>query len=199
MPWLSLRNPDGNSRARPRLLLTKGLCSSSSRPQGCSSGRCCAPAPGCAKPKPLLMSSPPFSSPYRDPWGGDGWGSACGQDTFARHFCRTPANTWRLQNLKPWTIPKLTLPAANCHPSVQPAGPWSPAGCPWDTSPASAQGLPQGPGHGHAASSIPILRLSVPSPPPRPCSGTASSHSPSSASSSPYPAQTLFLMMCKLA
>lgn len=48
---------------------------------------------------------------------GHGVLSSCGQDTFAQHFCRTPANTCSLQDLKPWANPQPTLPAANYHPS----------------------------------------------------------------------------------
>lgn len=70
-------------------------------------------------------------------------------------------------------------------PQGQPLSPWSPVGCPPE-APSEIQAWSRCFQHPCSPSLCLI---------PWPCRGTASSHSPSS----PHSAQTLLLMMCKLA
>lgn len=116
---LVLRNPGRNSLphvpliilvllSHSRMLLLSLLCSG---PRLCR-----AQAP--------VHEQPPIFQPSPSPVGR-GW---MGQHLWAPHLCsaflQDTANTRRVHNLKPWAIPKLTLPATNYHPSgAAPVGP----------------------------------------------------------------------------
>lgn len=118
-----------NSGALPNLP-TGGLCSSSSPMLGCSSGPCCTPARGHAKPEPRLMSSLTSARLSLSPAGWR-WTGAAQEHPWApsistsQDICK---HTETPQNPQAQTFPKLTPPILNYHPSCKVPWPLIPSG-----------------------------------------------------------------------